>query len=60
MTVTWPGGARTFNEGERIHTENSYKYRLADFEAILLAAGFRHVTAWTDDRQWYAVCHARA
>jgi dimethylhistidine N-methyltransferase len=60
MTVTWPGGARTFSEGERIHTENSYKYRLADFEAILLAAGFRHVTAWTDDRQWYAVCHARA
>jgi len=60
VRVTWPGGARTFEAGERIHTENSYKYRLADFEAMLSRVGYSAVTAWTDERQWYAVLHARA
>jgi uncharacterized SAM-dependent methyltransferase len=60
VTVKWPDAARTFQQGERIHTENSYKYRLRDFMAMLTNAGFRDTVAWTDNRKWYAVCHAGA
>ena len=30
QTVRWQGGERRFRGGERIHTENSYKYRQSD------------------------------
>lgn len=58
-TVCWPGGARTFTVGERIHTENSYKYALHEFTAMLNAAGFAHTRSWTDERNWFAVVCAR-
>lgn len=60
IDVAWPGGGRRFAAGECIHTENSYKYRLADFEALLAQAGFAPVRTWTDERRWFAVCLARA
>lgn len=56
--VQWPGGSRRFEAGERIHTENSYKYRLEDFGMMLQRAGFRSVKSWTDQRNWFAVCYA--
>lgn len=56
--VSWPGGGRRFSAGERIHTENSYKYQLDDFKAMLNQAGFSEIRAWTDDQQWFAVCYA--
>ena len=60
VTATWPGGARRFARGERIHTENSYKYALQDFKALLAQAGFSRVDAWTDADDWFALCHAIA
>ena len=60
VIVSWPRGERRFAKGERIHTENSYKYRLPDFERLLLDAGFSRVRSWADDKQWFAVCHAAA
>jgi dimethylhistidine N-methyltransferase len=60
VDVRWQGGARHFEAGERIHTENSYKYTLEDFGAILHRTGFRNVTAWTDQRSWYALFYATA
>ncbi|KRD55280.1 dimethylhistidine N-methyltransferase [Acidovorax sp. Root275] len=57
--VRWPGGARRFDQGERIHTENSYKYPLPVFTDMLARAGFSQAQAWTDDRSWFAVLHAR-
>jgi len=59
-TVRWPGGERRFAAGERIHTENSYKWRIADFAALLEAAGFRALRHWTDERNWFAVFLAAA
>jgi len=59
-SVRWPGGARRFARGERIHTENSYKYALPDFKALLAHAGFSRVQAWTDANDWFALCHAIA
>ncbi len=55
VQVRWPGGERQFAEGERIHTESSYKWRAADFEQLLETAGFARTQAWTDERGWFAV-----
>lgn len=57
--VRWPGGGRSFVSGERIHTENSYKYRVEDFVALLHRAGFPRTQVWTDERGWFAVMLAR-
>lgn len=60
VVVSWPGGRRTFAAGERIHTENSYKWRQDDFSALLEDAGFRRLQRWTDERGWFAVFAAFA
>ncbi|HUW36614.1 MAG TPA: L-histidine N(alpha)-methyltransferase [Rhodocyclaceae bacterium] len=59
VRVRWPGGERFFAHGERIHTENSYKYRIGSFIELLNRAGFRHAETWTDERRWFAVVLAR-
>lgn len=59
VPVRWPGGGRVFQPGKRIHTENSYKYDLARFTALLERAGFAQVQAWTDAQDWFAVVLAR-
>ncbi len=48
-----------FARGETIHTENSYKYRPGQAEAMLTAAGFAPVESWTDARGWFVVCLGR-
>jgi len=58
--VRWPGGERRFALGERIHTENSYKYEPAGFAELLAEAGFRHSQWWTDPLRWFGVFLARA
>ncbi len=60
LTVRWSGGERRFAQGERIHTENSYKYTLDGFGKLLSEAGFRVDGTWTDDAHWFAVMHAAA
>jgi L-histidine Nalpha-methyltransferase len=60
LTVRWPGGERSFDAGERIHTENSYKYTLEGFAALLQRAGFAKPEHWADERGWFAVFWAGA
>lgn len=55
QTVRWPGGERVFAEGERLHTENSYKWTPSGFEALLRAAGFGPATLWSDPKAWFGV-----
>lgn len=55
LTVHWPGGERRFAAGERIHTENSYKWTVPDFKALLQEAGFAKVEHWQDDKGWFGV-----
>jgi len=57
--VSWPGGGRRFAAGERIHTENSYKYSPAAMRELLREAGFGEVTNWRDAGGQFLVCHAR-
>ena len=46
-------GVRRFARGERIHTENSYKYGAGDFEALLREAGFDRVRRWSSPGDAY-------
>ena len=57
--VRWAGGGRDFAAGERIHTENSYKYTVRAFARLLQQAGFSRSHDWTDERGWYAMVHAQ-
>ncbi len=60
LTVRWPSGMRHFREGERLHTENSYKYTTEGFAALLAQAGFAPGEHWTDANGWFAVFWAPA
>ena len=51
---------RRFAAGERIHTENSYKYSVEGFASLLRDAGFRQAQAWTDPQGWFALFGATA
>jgi dimethylhistidine N-methyltransferase len=55
LTVRWPGGERRFTAGERIHTENSYKWTPDGFEALLARAGYTQVRRWSDEQAWFGV-----
>lgn len=62
LTASWPDAAglrhRQFSAGERIHTENSYKYSPEGFKALLASAGFADIRMWTDPRDWFALFFA--
>jgi len=55
LAVHWSGGMRRFGAGERIHTENSYKYSVASFDALLARAGFRSGHCWRAPDDAFAV-----
>ncbi len=43
-----------FDEGETIHTENSYKHDDASLRALAASSGFTIEKTWTDSRRWFA------
>ena len=45
----------SFFEGERIHTENSYKYTVKRLENLMRCSGFQVEHVWTDPQSWFAV-----
>lgn len=52
------GEVRVFAAGERIHSENSYKYSREEFETMLRAAGFTEISVWTNESQAFWVFYA--
>ena len=58
QSVDLAGRTRRFEAGERIHTENSYKYHAAEFEDLLRTAGFTGVRRWTSEDDGYFVFYA--
>ena len=54
-----PGVVRRFARGERIHTENSYKYAADEFATLLREAGFTDLRRWSDAAGDYNVFYAR-
>ncbi len=43
-----------FEEGERIHTENSYKYDMADLRLLAEETGFELSRTWTDAQERFS------
>jgi len=44
-----------FGAGESIHTENSYKYSIAEFQALAAQGGWRPGKVWTDRRGLFSL-----
>jgi dimethylhistidine N-methyltransferase len=54
------GRSFTFEAGETIHTENSYKYSVARFQAIARQAGWEPSRVWTDGSADFSVHELQA
>ena len=48
-----------FAAGERLHTENSYKYTTGRAESLMARAGFPVIEQWQDPDGWFAVLLGR-
>jgi uncharacterized SAM-dependent methyltransferase len=48
-----------FSRGERLHTENSYKFSAATIASLLRRAGLRLEKTWMDPQEWFSVALAR-
>lgn len=55
QTVTISGRSFVFGAGERMHTENSCKYSVAEFQRLAQASGFRPAQVWVDAERLFAV-----
>jgi len=55
QVVTIDGREFTFKEGDSIRTELSHKTTIPGFAEIVGVAGFRHVQAWTDEKNLFSV-----
>jgi L-histidine Nalpha-methyltransferase len=59
VTLRMAGMKVKFDVGERIHTENSYKYTLQMVESMLCVSGFKLERSWFDRRVWFGLHLAR-
>jgi dimethylhistidine N-methyltransferase len=55
QTVRVAGKPFEFDEGESIHTENSYKYTVDGFQALARRAGWAPKAVWTDGRRQFSL-----
>ena len=53
--VRLAGETFEFEEGETLHTENSYKFTIDGMRALALHAGFTPGPVWTDERNLFSV-----
>lgn len=44
-----------FEAGDTLHTENSYKYSVAGFQALAERAGYKAGPVWTDAEHWFSL-----
>ncbi len=55
QTVNVAGRRFDFQANETIHTENSYKYGVEEFQEIAVGAGFKPKAIWVDDNALFSV-----
>jgi dimethylhistidine N-methyltransferase len=55
QVVTLDGQRHPLDEGESVHTENSYKYTIGGLHALAQRAGFRPGPVWTDPDRLFSV-----
>jgi len=58
--VQLAGKTLTFDAGETIHTENSYKYGIADFRCLASSAGWSAPSVWADPENLFSIHALRA
>ena len=52
----WVGSEEIrFAQGESVHTENSYKFTVDEFQKLAASAGFQSDRVWTDEGQLFSV-----
>lgn len=57
QTVRLNGTVVTFEPGETIHTESSYKYEPDEFAALAAGAGWRAEASWTDECGYFSLVY---
>jgi L-histidine N-alpha-methyltransferase len=55
QTVRVDGHLVSFSPGESIHTENSYKYAVGEFQALAASHGYTPLRCWIDDAQLFSL-----
>jgi dimethylhistidine N-methyltransferase len=55
QTVRLNGTGVRFDEGESIHTENSYKFSIDEFQQLAGRAGFQPTRVWTDHKKLFSL-----
>jgi dimethylhistidine N-methyltransferase len=60
QSATVAGRSFTFREGERVHTEYSYKYDASGIDLLARSAGFTVARTWTDPAGLFAVVYLAA
>lgn len=55
QTVTVSGRSFAFAAGERLHTENSCKYSVAEFRRLAQSAGYRAEAVWVDAEELFSL-----
>jgi len=55
QTVRIDGARFAFSQGERIHTECSYKYQIEEFHALAWRAGLSPIAVWTDRERLFSL-----
>ena len=55
QTVRLVGRSHDFDEGETLHTENSYKFTIDGLRALASRAGFRPGPVWTDPQRMFSL-----
>lgn len=60
QTVRVAGRAFRFQPGEGIHTEDSWKYTVSDFQNLARDAGYRPRACWTDPARLFSVHYLAA
>ena len=55
QTVQIGGQTFEFYQGESIHTENSYKFIVAEFQALAMSAGLKPVKVWWDKDALFSI-----
>jgi len=53
--VAFGGNSYDFDEGETLHTENSYKFTITGLRALAAHAGFRPGPVWTDEKRLFSL-----
>jgi L-histidine Nalpha-methyltransferase len=60
QTARVAGRRFRFAKGERIHTEDSWKYTVSDFQMLARDAGYRPLACWTDPGRLFSVHYLEA